>query len=42
LIETTLAPVLDDDTPTETKMLLLLRLFQTVLLILAAPLCTEP
>jgi hypothetical protein len=39
LIEATLAPVLDDDTPSETKMLLLLRLFQIALLILIAPLC---
>ena len=40
LIEATLAPALDDDTPAETKMLLLLRLFQIVLHILAAPLYT--
>jgi hypothetical protein len=39
LIEATLAPALDGDTPMETKILLLLRLFQTVLLILTAPLC---
>jgi len=40
LIEATLAPVRDDDAPLESKILLLLRLFQTVLLILIAPLCT--
>jgi hypothetical protein len=39
LIEATLAPVRDDDTPLESKILLLLRLFQTVLLVLIAPLC---
>ncbi len=39
LIEATLAPALDSDTPSETRTLLLLRLFQTVLLLLAAPLC---
>lgn len=38
LIEGTLAPAMDDDTPSEAKTLLLLRLFQTVLLLLAAPL----
>ena len=41
LIEATLAPALDDDTPFEAKTLLLLRLFQTVLLLLAAPLCAS-
>jgi hypothetical protein len=41
LIETTLAPALDEDTPFDTKMLLLLRLFQTLLLLLAAPLCAS-
>ncbi len=41
LIEATLAPALHDDTPSEAKMLLLLRLFQVVLLLLAAPLCAE-
>ena len=40
LIEATLAPALDDDTPFESRMLLLLRLFQTLLLLLGAPLCT--
>jgi hypothetical protein len=39
LIEATLAPALDDDTPFESRMLLLLRLFQTLLLLLGAPLC---
>lgn len=39
LIEATLAPALDDDVTFETKTLLLLRLFQTVLLLLAEPLC---
>jgi hypothetical protein len=41
LIEATLAPALDDSTPSEAKMQLLLRLFQVVLLLLAAPLCAE-
>lgn len=41
LIETTLAPALDEETPFETKALMLLRLFQTVLLLLAAPLCAR-
>jgi hypothetical protein len=41
LIETTLAPALDEQTPFETKALMLLRLFQTVLLLLAAPLCAR-
>ena len=41
LIETTLAPALDDDTPIETKTLLVLRLFQSVLLLAAAPLCAQ-
>jgi hypothetical protein len=41
LIENSLGPALDDDTSFETKTLLLLRLFQTVLLLLAAPLCAE-
>ena len=41
LIETTLAPALDDDTPFETKTLLVLRLFQSVLLLAAAPLCAQ-
>jgi hypothetical protein len=39
LIEATLAPALDDDTPFGSRMLLLLRLFQTLLLLLGAPLC---
>ncbi len=39
LIEETLAPALAEETSSETKMLLLLRLFQTILLLLAAPLC---
>lgn len=38
LIEASLAPVLDDATPLEAKVLLMLRLFQTVLLTLIAPL----
>jgi hypothetical protein len=41
LIEATLAPALDDSTPSEAKMQLLLRLFQVVLLLLAVPLCAE-
>lgn len=41
LIDATLAPALDDDTPFEAKTLLMLRLFQTVLLLLAAPLCVR-
>jgi hypothetical protein len=41
LIETTLAPAMSEDIPFETKALLLLRLFQTVLLLLAAPLCAQ-
>jgi hypothetical protein len=41
LIETILAPATSEDTPFETKALLLLRLFQTVLLLLAAPLCAQ-
>ena len=38
LIDTTLAPALDDDTPFETRTLLVLRLFQVSLLLLIAPL----
>ena len=41
LIETTLAPALDDSTPFETKTLLVLRLFQIVLLLAAAPYCEQ-
>lgn len=41
LIEATLAPALDDDTPFESRMHLLLRLFQTLLLLLSAPLCNQ-
>jgi hypothetical protein len=41
LIERTLTPALADETPFESRMLLLLRLFQTVLLLAAAPLCSS-
>jgi hypothetical protein len=41
LIESTLAPALDENTPSEAKIVLLLRLFQTSLLLLAAPLCVS-
>lgn len=41
LIEATLSPALDDDTPFESRMLLLLRLFQTLLLLLGAPMCNS-
>lgn len=41
LIERTLAPALEEGTAFETKALMLLRLFQTVLLLLAAPLCAR-
>jgi hypothetical protein len=40
LIETTLAPAMDDTKTSENQMLLLVRLFQTLLLLLALPLCT--
>jgi hypothetical protein len=33
---------MDDDIPFEAQMLLLMRLFQTLLLILATPLCARP
>jgi hypothetical protein len=39
LIEATLARALDEEAPFESRMLLLLRLFQIALLLLAAPLC---
>lgn len=41
LIETTLASALDEDTPFETRMLTLLRLFQVALLLVVAPLCVS-
>lgn len=41
LIEATIAPAMDDDTPFETRLLLLLRLYQMSLLLLLAPLCTR-
>ena len=39
LIEQTLAPTLADDTPIESKIFLVLRLFQTLLILLVAPVC---
>jgi hypothetical protein len=39
MIEATLAPAVDEDTPFEAQMLLMMRLFQTLLLVLSAPLC---
>jgi hypothetical protein len=39
LIETTLAPAVDEDAPFDTRLILLLRLFQVSLLLLLAPLC---
>lgn len=39
-IESSLAPALDSETSSEAKMLLLIRLFQVALLIVAVPLCT--
>jgi hypothetical protein len=41
LIEKILAPVRDDETPVESRMLLSLRLFQALVLLLVAPLCAQ-
>ncbi len=41
LIEKTLAPTLEGDTPVESKILLILRLYQTLLILLAAPMCAD-
>jgi hypothetical protein len=41
LIEGTLQPIWDEETPLEAQILLLMRLFQILLLLLAAPLCEE-
>ena len=40
LIDTALTPLLDENQPFETQVLLVLRLFQAVLLLLATPLCS--
>lgn len=41
LIEAALEPALNDETLMETRMLLFMRLFQTILLLLAIPLCSD-
>jgi hypothetical protein len=39
VIEAALEPALDEDTPFEMQMLLLLRFFQSLVLLLTTPLC---